>query len=76
MICYAMLFYTMLYYDNDNDLLCHDMIWYDMIWYDMIWYRLDSKRTVIGQFIGPYSTVRPAKFKTLFLRALFQDKEI
>ena len=33
-------------------------------------------RAAIGQFSGPYSTVRPAKSKTLFLRALFQDKEI
>ena len=29
-----------------------------------------------GQFRGPYSTVRPAKSKTMFLRALFQDKDI
>ena len=28
-------------------------------------------RTAIGQFNGPYSTVRLAKSKTLFLRALF-----
>ena len=33
-------------------------------------------RAAIGQFSGPYSTVRPAKSKTLFLHALFLDKEI
>ena len=39
-------------------------------------YLLDSTRSTIGQFGGPYSTVRPAKSKTLFLRAKLQDKEI
>ena len=38
-------------------------------------YLLDSMRATIGQFCGPYSTVRPAKSKTSFLHALFQDKE-
>ena len=33
-------------------------------------------RTAIGQFSGPYSSVRLAKSKILFVRALFQDKEI
>ena len=33
-------------------------------------------RAVIGQLSGLYSTVRHAKSKTLFLGALFQDKEI
>ena len=33
-------------------------------------------RAAIGQFSGPYSTVRPAQSKALFLPALFQDKEI
>ena len=37
---------------------------------------LDSTRAAIGQFSGPYSTVRPPKSKSLFLRALFQEKEI
>ena len=32
---------------------------------------LDSTRAAIGQFNGPYSTVPPAKSKTLFLRAPF-----
>ena len=39
-------------------------------------YLLDSTRAEIGQFNGRYSTVRPAKSKTLFSRALFQDEEI
>ena len=30
----------------------------------------------IGQFSRLYSTVKPAKSKTLFLHAPFQDKEI
>ena len=33
-------------------------------------------RAAIGQFSRPYSTVGPGKSKTLFSRALFQDKEI
>ena len=44
--------------------------------YQALLYLLDSTRTAIGQFSGPNSTVRPAKSKTLFLQALFQDKEI
>jgi len=31
-----------------------------------LWYLSVSTRAVIGQFIGPYSTVRPTKFKNLF----------
>ena len=39
----------------------------------ILFYLLDSTRAAIGQFSGPYSTARPVKSKTLFLRALFQD---
>ena len=34
-------------------------------------YLLDSTRAATGQFSGPFSTVRPAKSKSLFLRTLF-----
>ena len=44
--------------------------------YNILLYLLDNRHAVIGQFSGPYSTVQPAKSKTFFLRALFQDKEI
>ena len=39
-------------------------------------YILDSMCAAIGQFSGLYSTVQATKFKTLFLRSLFQHKEI
>ena len=42
--------------------------------YWVLLYLLDSMRTVIGQFCGPYPTVWPAKFKTLFLRSWYQNK--
>ena len=42
--------------------------------YIYLLYLLQSTRAAIGQFSGPYSSVRPDKSKTLFLRALFQDK--
>ena len=38
--------------------------------YSLLLYLLDSTRAVIGQFSGPYSTVRPAKFKALFFAPL------
>ena len=44
--------------------------------YKYLLYLLYSTRATIGQFSGPYSTVRLAKSKTVFWRALFQDKEI
>ena len=42
----------------------------------LLLYLLDSTRAAIGQLSGPYSTVRPAKSKSLFFRALFQEKEV
>ena len=42
----------------------------------LLLYLSDSTCAAIGQFSGPYCTVRPSKSKTLFLPALFQDKEI
>ena len=44
--------------------------------YNTLLYLLDSACAAIGQFSGPYYIVWPAKSKTLFLRAVFQDKEI
>ena len=44
--------------------------------YVPLFYLLDSASSAIGWFRGPYSKVRLTKSKTLFLGALFQDKEV
>lgn len=44
-----------------------------MIKYALLLYLSNSTRAVIGQVSGPYSPVRPLKFKIGFIAMLFRD---
>ena len=33
-----MIWYDMIWHDENNDMIWYDMTWYDMIWHDMTWY--------------------------------------
>ena len=64
---------TLLDFESNGDCLSHVIEYLHHLAGKYHHYLLGSTCAAIGQFSGLYSTVRPAKSKTLFLHALFQD---